>query len=69
MIGNDIVKVMREAALPHLDNADWGIVTVSVGGAFLEQAHNSLSALFRAADQKLYLAKNNGRNRAELGKA
>lgn len=60
-----VVSTVRNCALPHEKNADWGIVTISVGGAFLPHANGEVGALFRAADQHLYLAKNNGRNRAQ----
>jgi diguanylate cyclase (GGDEF)-like protein len=60
-----VVTTVRNCAVPHEKNADWGIVTTSVGGAFMPHADGLLGALFRSADQNLYLAKNNGRNRAQ----
>ena len=60
-----VVAAVRNCALPHEKNADWGIVTTSVGGAFMPHSSGTLGALFRAADQHLYTAKNNGRNRAQ----
>ncbi len=62
-----VVAAIRNCAMPHEKNADWGIVTASVGGAYLEQAQGGLAVLFRAADRQLYCAKENGRNRAEVG--
>lgn len=56
-------------ALVHERNADWGIATVSLGGAHVEHAAGGLAALFRSADRQLYRAKENGRNRAELSDA
>jgi two-component system cell cycle response regulator len=38
-------------------------VTASVGIATLDQAQGSLEALFKRADQALYVAKRGGRNR------
>lgn len=61
------VDAVRELAIPHELNADWGVVTVSVGGARSDPASGAILALFRAADEQLYRAKENGRNRAELG--
>jgi GGDEF domain-containing protein len=43
-------------------------LTVSVGGAFFS-GHLSFSELFRIADQQLYLAKRNGRDRIALAPA
>ena len=40
-------------------------VTVSIGAAEYNKTMESPEALIAAADQKLYLAKNNGRNRVE----
>lgn len=65
-LANGIVAAIRQCALAHEKNADWGIVTASIGGVRLERADDGLAALFRAADQQLYVAKENGRNRAEL---
>jgi diguanylate cyclase (GGDEF)-like protein len=61
-----VLKAIRQCALVHVKNADWGIATASIGGAFMERTEGRIAALFRAADQQLYLAKENGRNRAEL---
>ncbi len=57
-----IVEAIRQCALPHEQNAGWGIVTASVGGCLVEHAQDGLVALFRAADQQLYQAKEQGRN-------
>jgi diguanylate cyclase (GGDEF)-like protein len=62
-----VVASISACAMAHEKNADWGVVTASVGGAYLEQAQGGLAAVLRAADSQLYRAKENGRNRAEVG--
>jgi diguanylate cyclase (GGDEF)-like protein len=61
-----IVLAIRQCALVHEKNADWGIATASLGGVYVERATGKITPLFRAADTQLYAAKANGRNRAEL---
>lgn len=61
-----IVEAVRQLGIPHQKNADWHIVTVSVGGARLDVAGDKIANLFRLADERLYRAKENGRNRAEI---
>ena len=52
------------AAEPFQADGDTRIkVTASVGVATLDQPHGSLEALFKRADQALYVAKRGGRNR------
>jgi diguanylate cyclase (GGDEF)-like protein len=65
-VANDILEAIRATRIPHERNADWGIVTASIGGLWLEAASGKIAALFRTADERLYKAKANGRNRAEL---
>jgi diguanylate cyclase (GGDEF)-like protein len=65
-LANAIVVAIRQCAIPHEKNAEWGVVTASVGGAFIERAEGGLAQYFRQADRQLYIAKENGRNRAEL---
>jgi diguanylate cyclase (GGDEF)-like protein len=57
---------VRGLAIPHEDNAQWGIVTLSVGGAHRPVAGGTLAELFAEADACLYRAKQKGRNRIEL---
>lgn len=66
VLANGIVVAIRQCAVTHEKNADWGIATASIGGVYLERAAGEIAALFRGADQQLYLAKENGRNRVEL---
>ena len=61
------VDAVHRKEIPHARNAAWGVSTLSVGGACIEKADGKLSPLFRQADANLYRAKQNGRNRAELG--
>lgn len=63
-----IVTAVRASALPHALNADWGVVTVSIGGACVLHADGNLGDLFRSADRHLYQAKEAGRNRAQTTK-
>jgi len=66
-IAQAVVTAVHGAAIPHVGNAEWGVVTLSVGGVRVARAEGSLVPLFRAADANLYQAKRGGRNRAELG--
>ena len=61
-----ILDGLRRCAMPHEKNADWGIVTASIGGARLDPAAGAVAAMFRTADVNLYSAKESGRNRAQL---
>lgn len=61
-----LVEAVSRCAIPHEKNAEWGVVTVSVGGAYVEATRGRVVDLFRTADKRLYKAKNQGRNRAEL---
>lgn len=65
-LGRSITEAVRKLAVPHEKNAEWGVVTVSVGGVRLDRAQGDLASTFRKADALLYQAKENGRNRAEL---
>jgi diguanylate cyclase (GGDEF)-like protein len=65
-VAHALVEAVHGISIAHEKNADWGRVTISVGGAHLPQASGSIANLFRAADACLYQAKERGRNRAEL---
>jgi len=65
-LAGSLVDAVRALGIPHALNAEWGVATLSVGGVHMTQAEGPLPPLFRKADAKLYLAKHNGRNRAEL---
>lgn len=61
-----LVEKVHSRGLPHALNAEFGVVTLSIGGAWLPKADGLIKTLFRQADDRLYLAKNGGRNRAVL---
>lgn len=65
-IAEAVIAEVRGLAIPHERNADWGVVTTSVGGAFIDAADDELLHVFRTADERLYAAKEAGRNRAVL---
>lgn len=61
------VDAVCRQGIAHARNAEWGVSTLSVGGVHMSRAEGALAQLFRRADANLYRAKQNGRNRAELG--
>jgi len=65
-VAHGVIEAVRGLGIRHERNADWGVVTTSVGGAFVPAANDELMHVFRAADERLYAAKAAGRNRAVL---
>ncbi len=63
-VATQIVGAVHALALEHMLNLPWGVVTISVGGAVLAPACGAVVDLFRQADARLYLAKQQGRNRS-----
>ena len=61
-LSSSIVEAVRRLSIPHEHNAEWGIVSISVGGAHVERAQGELKDMFRLADARLYSAKKSGRN-------
>jgi len=64
-IGHRLREALRDIAFPHARNAPSGIVTVSIGGATLRPSDLGPTPvqLVQDADQALYSAKNEGRDR------
>jgi diguanylate cyclase (GGDEF)-like protein len=60
-----LVKAVAALGITHEKNADWGVVTISVGASSIAPAAGPIKQLFRQADQFLYQAKAGGRNRVE----
>ncbi len=65
-LAQQIGEKIRLAGVRHEKNADWGIVTASIGASMQSPAEGLVREVFRAADQLLYRAKENGRNRVEF---
>lgn len=65
-VAASIVNAVRQLAIPHIKNADWGFVTISLGGIRLDIANSEIAVMFRTADKRLYQAKENGRNCAVI---
>jgi len=65
-LGERVAAEIHGLRIPHEKNGEWGIVTASLGGAWLASASGKIGDLFRQADEQLYRAKANGRNRCEL---
>lgn len=63
-VAQALVDSVHALGVAHEKNADWGRVTISVGGAHLAVTEGSIAELFRNADKRLYEAKAGGRNRA-----
>jgi diguanylate cyclase (GGDEF)-like protein/PAS domain S-box-containing protein len=61
-----ICREVKAAQIPHRFNQDYGVVTISVGVAYIDFAHESKSidAVYKEADEALYRSKEAGRNRA-----
>lgn len=61
-----LVEAVAALRIPHEKNGDFGVVTISIGGACVDPATGHVKELFRQADELLYKAKGAGRNRAEV---
>lgn len=64
-IAEQLVQGVALLGIPHEKNAQYGVVTISVGAVCATQASGSVAQHFRLADSLLYKAKEGGRNRYE----
>ncbi len=65
-IAENILEDVRTMAMPHKKSLIADIITCSIGiASVIPKIEDSISDIFGRADQKLYQAKNNGRNRIE----
>lgn len=65
-VAHAALEKIRGLDIPHERNAHWGVVTTSIGGAFMEAANDEVMHVFRTADERLYAAKQAGRNRVVI---
>jgi len=69
-VGERIRSAVQDLAVPHAGSAAWGGVTVSIGvAAAIPSPDEAAASLVSRADQALYAAKRNGRNRVEAAEA
>jgi len=69
-VAERICKAVRALAIPHAGSAEVKHVTISVGAAAIQPTHEGEpDPLVRKADECLYRAKGEGRNRAVVAKA
>ncbi|MCG2576943.1 diguanylate cyclase [Dechloromonas sp. XY25] len=65
-LASSLVEAVHALRIPHEKNGDFGVVTISIGGACIDPTAGHVKELFRQADDLLYKAKESGRNRAEV---
>ncbi|MCE1240214.1 MAG: diguanylate cyclase [Azonexaceae bacterium] len=61
-----LIEAVAGMQIPHVQNAGYGVVTISVGTICMTPASGAVKLLFRRTDELLYRAKENGRNRVEF---
>jgi len=65
--GQRFISAVQAAGIPHPDNPPYGVLTASAGAVELSQANCvDVDTALRIADEALYEAKENGRNRLEV---
>jgi len=66
-IMSDVLKSIEDLQIPHLHSSTAEVVTVSIGVSMcIPTPDRTLQQLLKHADDALYLAKDNGRNRLEF---
>lgn len=65
---NQTREIIEELAIPHIYSLSNNIITVSIGLIFKDKSIDiDMHKLYKLADDNLYRAKENGRNRVEFG--
>jgi diguanylate cyclase (GGDEF)-like protein len=65
--GQRYISAIEAAGMAHPDNMPYGVVTASAGATELSQANcTDVDSALHDADEALYVAKANGRNRLEI---
>lgn len=63
LIANRVIKVVEELNIPHANNANFGLVTISAGVSTYSPVNKmGWDEVLKVADEALYRAKNSGRN-------
>lgn len=66
-IAEQLRQAVVELEIPHAASLEWAQVTISIGvAAVIPNGETTSSDLLKCADNALYAAKHNGRNRVEL---
>jgi diguanylate cyclase (GGDEF)-like protein len=62
-----ITRSVEALGIDHEENLPWKKFTISIGVAFIDpEGRHDLKEIYKAADEALYRAKANGRNRVEI---
>lgn len=63
-VAKDILQKLRELQIPHADNLEHSVVTISAGVHVCQpKGDDTLERMIQRADEALYAAKNGGRDR------
>lgn len=67
IIAQRIIQAVRDLKIPHSNNADFGIVTISTGvSTYYPHSDLDWQDVVKQADEALYRAKNSGRNKYSI---